>query len=245
MPTKETVSIPADTLIEAVGENVDSDLFTDNNIFVDHKGRAVTDRKTHETNIKGVYVAGDARRGPKTVVEAIADARNVADHIALKEGLNLKQNNAKVQHDLEALRSKKGKLIFYGSLDRESDRCLECGLLCENCVDVCPNRANVSLMAEGASSPQIVHIDSLCNECGNCSTFCPWTGSPYKDKFTLFSKEKDLYESQNSGFFAMGNGKFKIRLDNKVFTSDLDLCNKKLSSEIAALIKVAVKSIPI
>ena len=29
---------------------------------------------------------------------------------------------------------------------------------------------------------QIVHIDDLCNECGNCATFCPTSGRPYRDK---------------------------------------------------------------
>ena len=245
VPTGQTVSIPADTLIEAVGENVDSDFFTDNNIFVDHKGRPLTDRKSYETNIKGVYVAGDARLGPKTVVEAIADARHVADEIALKEGLNLIENGHKVDLDLKTLRAKKGELVFYRSLGKEPDRCLECGMLCENCVDVCPNRANISVLPEGASSPQVVHIDTLCNECGNCSTFCPWAGSPYKDKFTFFLKEKDFYESRNSGFFTLGKDKFKIRLEGRIFTSELDPEDNKLPADIAALIKAAMKSIPI
>ena len=245
VPTLETVMIPADTLIEAVGENVDSDFFCDSNIFVDHKGRAVTCRKSYETNIRGVYVAGDARCGPKTVVEAIADARRVADDIAFKEGLCKRNDPEKNKRDTDRLRLKKGKLIFCGSPEKESERCLECGVLCENCVDVCPNRANISVHAEGASSPQIIHIDDLCNECGNCSAFCPWTGSPYKDKFTYFSREKDLNESKNSGFFDMGKGRFKVRLEGKVFTSSLDPADKKLPKEIAEMIKAARKSIPI
>jgi putative selenate reductase len=245
IPTEKTVIIPADTLIEAVGENVDSDLFTDNNIFVDHKGRAVTCRKSYETNIKGVYVAGDARCGPRTVVEAIADARRVADHIAFREGLCKSNDLEKNMRDTDRLRLKKGNIIFCESPEKESERCLECGVLCENCVDVCPNRANISVHVEGASSPQIIHIDDLCNECGNCSTFCPWTGSPYKDKFTYFSREKDLNESKNSGFFDMGNGRFKVRLEGKVFTSSLDPAEKKMPKEITALIKAARNSIPI
>jgi putative selenate reductase len=245
IPTEKTVMITADTIIEAVGENVDSDLFTNNNIFVDHKGRAVTCRKSYETNIKGVYVAGDARCGPKTVVEAIADARRVADHIAFREGLCKSNDLEKNMRDTDRLRLKKGNIIFCESPEKESERCLECGVLCENCVDVCPNRANISVHVEGASSPQIIHIDDLCNECGNCSTFCPWTGSPYKDKFTYFSREKDLNESKNSGFFDMGNGRFKVRLEGKVFTSSLDPAEKKMPKEIAALIKATRNSIPI
>jgi putative selenate reductase len=179
------------------------------------------------------------------VVEAIADARRVADDIAFKEGLCKRNDPEKNKRDTDRLRLKKGKLIFCGSPEKESERCLECGVLCENCVDVCPNRANISVHAEGASSPQIIHIDDLCNECGNCSAFCPWTGSPYKDKFTYFSREKDLNESKNSGFFDMGKGRFKVRLEGKVFTSSLDPADKKLPKEIAEMIKAARKSIPI
>ncbi|MDD4159393.1 MAG: putative selenate reductase subunit YgfK [Synergistaceae bacterium] len=243
--TAERASVPADVIIEAVGESVDTDFFNENNILTDSKGRAVTDEKSYETNIKNVYVAGDARTGPGTVVEAIADARRVSDDIAFKEGLRMKQYhiNDKTGHDLEIQRSKKGRLIFCEEIDRESKRCLECGILCENCVDVCPNRANVEVMTEGSASPQIVHIDAFCNECGNCSAFCPWKGSPYKDKFTFFSNEKDFCESQNSGFAEAENGKFKIRLENKIFVSDFDFCDSEVPAEIAALIKAAVKTI--
>ncbi len=127
IPTEKTVMIPADTLIEAVGENVDSDLFTDNNIFVDHKGRAVTCRKSYETNIKGVYVAGDARCGPKTVVEAIADARRVADHIAFREGLCKSNDLEKNMRDTDRLRLKRVILYFVSLLKKNLNDALNVG----------------------------------------------------------------------------------------------------------------------
>ena len=34
-------------------------------------------------------------------------------------------------------------------------------------------------------SYQIVNIADFCNECGNCDTFCPTSGAPYKDKFKM------------------------------------------------------------
>ncbi|MDF8149820.1 hypothetical protein P4740_15475, partial [Listeria monocytogenes] len=66
-------------------------------------------------------------------------------------------------------------------------------------MDVCPNRANIVVYVEG--KPQIVHVDRMCNECGNCETFCPYASAPYKDKFTLFNSEADFYDSTNSGFY--------------------------------------------
>ena len=62
-----------------------------------------------------------------------------------------------------------------------------CETVCENCVDVCPNRANIAVRVPGLDQEQIVHVDKMCNECGNCAVFCPYASAPYKDKFTLFA----------------------------------------------------------
>ena len=54
---------------------------------------------------------------------------------------------------------------------------------------------------------QILHIDRLCNECGNCARFCLWKGEPYKHKPTLFDTLDDLRVSNNAGFAFFGNVK--------------------------------------
>ena len=60
-------------------------------------------------------------------------------------------------------------------------QCRTCDVICEVCAEVCPNRANVAITVPGFADPrQIVHMDGLCNECGNCGTFCPHAGLPYK-----------------------------------------------------------------
>ena len=61
----------------------------------------------------------------------------------------------------------------------------------------------------------------------------------------ILLKGKGSERKQNSGFFDMGNGRFKVRLEGKVFTSSLDPAEKKMPKEIAALIKAARNSIPI
>ena len=68
---------------------------------------------------------------------------------------------------------------------KEGDRCLGCSTVCENCVDVCPNRANISVKVPGMEKAQVIHVDYMCNECGNCRSFCPYASAPYLDKFTL------------------------------------------------------------
>ena len=175
------------------------------------------------------------------MVEAIADARAVADAILRKEGASL--NNAKPQVfcELSQALSKKGVIEFADCAKCEAERCLECSTVCENCVDVCPNRANVSVRVPGLKQAQIVHIDSRCNECGNCTTFCPWNSAPYKDKFTLFDCEKDFANSANSGFLPLGGDSYKIRLNAEVF--DTKLNDGRLPQEISALIAAAVKQL--
>ena len=94
--------------------------------------------------------------------------------------------------------------------------------ICENCVSVCPNRANSVI--ETASGPQVLHLDRLCNECGNCASFCPYAGGPYRDKFTLFSSEEDFNDSENQGFLPLDKQKplLRLRLDGEVFDLDLN-----------------------
>lgn len=108
---------------------------------------------------------------------------------------------------------------------REASRCLECSYLCSKCVDVCPNRANVAIDMrawEAFSDPyEIIHLDAYCNECGNCETFCPYSGGPYRKKFTLFSLKADYDNSENDGFFYDGENLF-VRYEKKDLVGTLD-----------------------
>ena len=110
-------------------------------------------------------------------------------------------------------------------LEREAGRCMECSYLCNRCVDVCPNRANVAIDMRDSGlfdDPfQILHIDAYCNECGNCETFCPYDGGPYRRKFTLFSSEEDFLDSTNDGFFT-SDGYVTVRVGGKVEKGRID-----------------------
>ncbi len=106
----------------------------------------------------------------------------------------------------------------------EASRCLSCDTVCNICTTVCPNRANIPYRVQPFKSKtykavckngktsveeagtftisqahQVINIGDFCNECGNCTTFCPSSGSPYigKPKFYLlmenFIKEPSGY----------------------------------------------------
>lgn len=129
------------------------------------------------------------------------------------------------------LRKKKSQMrnsLEYKDMDffkREAERCLECSYFCNKCVDVCPNRANVAIDMRSwqiFDDPfQIVHIDAYCNECGNCATFCPHSGAPYRDKFTIFSSYENMEKSTNNGFCQDENG-ILVRIDGVLHKGGFD-----------------------
>ena len=227
VPTGETVEIPCDLVISAVGEQVDDALFTANGIELNAKKRPA-----FKTNIENVYAAGDATRGPATVVEGIADAARFAEIVIGKKHEYSIPLSA-YPTEAEAV-AKKGILAMANEVKCEGERCLSCNTVCQNCADVCPNRSNVVIrMADGRT--QILHIDKMCNECGNCTAFCPYNAEPCKDKFTLFQTEKDMDDSKNFGFCILPDGKVRVRL----FTEgvyDIDGENA-LPDEIARFIR--------
>ena len=216
VPTGEMVEIPCDTVVSAVGETVESEVFTRNGITVDEKGIPA-----FKTNLEGVYAGGDAMRGPATVVEGIADAQYFANAVigeAHKFAIP-----AKAVATREEAVAKKG--VLCESAKCEGNRCLTCNVVCQVCADVCPNRANVVIeLPDGRQ--QILHVDRMCNECGNCAVFCPYDSAPYREKFTLFLTREGFDESvNNQGFLPLGGKKVLVRLDSKVFEADLDAKN--------------------
>jgi len=107
----------------------------------------------------------------------------------------------------------------------EASRCLLCDEICDICTTVCPNLAFHSYKTnpttyylqkmivtgydveitdgdkfEIAQKHQILHIADWCNQCGNCETFCPSAGAPYKDKPHLYLN-KDSFENEKDGYF--------------------------------------------
>jgi putative selenate reductase len=108
----------------------------------------------------------------------------------------------------------------------EASRCLLCDEFCSICTTVCPNLAfhtyetaprkyhpqivsfangkyevNESRPFEITQKYQILHIADWCNECGNCTTFCPTSGKPYQDKPHLYLNKSVFLEEKDGYFF--------------------------------------------
>lgn len=115
---------------------------------------------------------------------------------------------------------------------QEAKRCLLCDEICNICVTVCPNFANQGYEVEPSrlkmqvavqdkqgnvsleegnyfevSQPyQIINIADFCNECGNCRTFCPTMGAPYRDKPKIHLSDES-WNSAVEGFRFIRNQK--------------------------------------
>ncbi len=235
VPTDKTETLMADTLIPSIGETVDAQLLKSAGFTPDERGRFKTDENLMLSE-EGVFLIGDGRTGPSTIVQCIAEARKAADIICKNENSDwtrrISYSFLKDLNNEQEVRDKKGDILF--PMDRKTDydvasyaktearRCLECNFICNKCVDVCPNRANVNLAIDGFKDEyQIIHIDAYCNECGNCATFCPYNGKPYTDKFTVFSRLDDFNSSKNNGFLVNGKG-VKLRLADKIYDLAID-----------------------
>ena len=227
--TDELFTLRADSVISAIGEKVDQKLLAKSGIPINAPGWATIDPETLET-AENVFLIGDAQSGPATIVRCIADARTTTNAILKKEGLmelpaetgSLPMTEARLKH----IHAKKGAVtpaVDFGT-DREAFarieayRCLECDQICNKCLEVCPNRANIAIPVEPSlgfkDKFQVIHLDAFCNECGNCGYFCPHRGLPYKDKLTLFNLACDFKTSTNCGFWVEGNV-VNLRLDGQ------------------------------
>ena len=229
-PTGETVALPCDTLLAAIGEKPDAAMLGENGVALAKNGRPTARRQNER-----VFVAGDALRGPATVVEAIADAQAIAEDI-----LGLAPKACHCSAEPRQLLKKRGAMRTAETPEQEFNRCMGCDKVCLTCVDVCPNRANEAVWVDG--KPQILHIDGRCNECGNCATFCPYDSAPYLDKFTWFADEQALLASENPGFTVLGDGMALIRLDGRVRT--LTPGSAEIPAEIAALMHETLTQMP-
>ena len=108
----------------------------------------------------------------------------------------------------------------------EADRCLDCSEMCSLCVTVCPNRANQmygvrprraelptfvvqggNLVVDGTRTfaikqpYQIINVADFCNECGNCTTFCPTSGAPFRDKPRVYLDRAAFDAAFGDAFF--------------------------------------------
>ena len=93
--------------------------------------------------------------------------------------------------------------------DLEMFECVACNF----CVTVCPNDAFFTSpsLEEQDSRQQYLVLAELCNECGNCMTFCPENGDPAQIKPRLFTDEALFNAREGQGFLIQADGTIRSR----------------------------------
>ncbi|MGA7120033.1 MAG: NAD(P)-binding protein [Polyangiaceae bacterium] len=193
--TGEFDSIEADTLVLAVGQNVDlSILERVDGVRVVDRVVEVDDRMM--TGQPGLFAGGDMVPSQRTIAIATGHGKKAARNIdaylrgsawmppprhelAGYENINAwyyTDADRTVQPTLESIRRSTTFAEVHAGLDSENAlfearRCLSCGncFECDNCYGVCPDNA---IVKQGPGRGFRVDLD-FCKGCGICATECP------------------------------------------------------------------------
>jgi len=77
--TEETVTVEADTVIAAIGQEIRADqIFTTEDVNLTEDGRIKADSTTGATSIPWLFAGGDCTTGPASLIEAVADGEKAA-----------------------------------------------------------------------------------------------------------------------------------------------------------------------
>ncbi|MBI9037428.1 MAG: putative selenate reductase subunit YgfK [Bacteroidales bacterium] len=271
--------INCDTIIPALGQEIDFDFIDENEI------KEISEKNISEGS--KIFIGGDAFRGASTVINAIADGRNISEKIIelAKQKFGIEPFNKGIEINFDELVDKKVRRefgIFVPEIDiskrdnfslvietlqekqaiAEASRCLNCDSICNVCVEVCPNLANYSYKVEKQNFElqklkivdgkveifndksfsikqefQVLNIGDFCNECGNCTTFCPTSGRPFADK-PKFWLNIDSFKKAENGFYLskLKNKKILLRKANyKISTIFLENDNYVFENEFAII----------
>jgi len=227
--------VPLDALILAISQHAVLDFFGEEAISVNDWGYIDVDPITFETSVPGVYAGGDVvNDGPASIVKAVAAGRAIADAILARKSADLESSKTASFDPAELLRRRSRRewriptphtpledrddarevVLTYDAQQArtEAARCLDCDTYCSLCVGVCPNLAlltyetRVSGRDGAVQQPfQVAVLADLCNECGNCTTFCPTAGQPYRDKPRLYLNRPEFEAQQDNAFMVFRN----------------------------------------
>ncbi len=195
-PTGELETLEADSLILALGQDVDLSLLEGVPGLEIRDGVVQVDAATMMTGHQGLFAGGDMVPAERNVTVAVGHGKKAARHIdawlqgtqiaqpvkhapATFERLNLwyySDAPKTVRPQLEMARRTSSFDEVQGGLTEgnalfEARRCLSCGncFECDNCYGVCPDNAVIKL---GAGKRFQFNYD-YCKGCGVCVAECP------------------------------------------------------------------------
>ena len=195
-PTGEFETLEADTLVLALGQNVDTSFMeTIPGVNIASDGVIDVD-ETLMTGYRGLFAGGDMVPAERTVTVAVGHGKKAARNIdaylrgkrheppekhALANFENLNtwyytDADKTMQPTLDLIRRQTTFEEIHGGLDEttalfEARRCMSCGncFECDNCYGVCPDNAVIKL---GTGKRFKFNYD-FCKGCGLCAAECP------------------------------------------------------------------------
>ena len=194
-PTGEFETLEADSLILALGQEVDFSLLG-NSADLDINDGVMSVDSTMMTSHPGIFAGGDMVPAERTVTTGVGHGKKAARNIDAwlrKKAYEKIDNTDLVTYDqlntwyytdaphivrerLEATRRAKDFSEVVKGLDEtnalyEARRCLSCGncFECDNCFGVCPDNAIIKL---GPGKGFEINLD-YCKGCGICVAECP------------------------------------------------------------------------
>ena len=195
-PTGEFETLAADSLVLALGQEVDLSLLDSVPDLLIHNGVVQVDPATMMTGYPGLFAGGDMVPAERNVTVAIGHGKKAARHIdawlrgtrltpqpphapALYEQLNpwyYSDAPKQMRPQLDLARRTSSFDEVQGGLTEdnalfEARRCLSCGncFECDNCYGVCPDNAVIKL---GPGKRFEFNLD-YCKGCGICAAECP------------------------------------------------------------------------
>ena len=194
-PTGEFETLEADSLILALGQEVDFSLLG-NNVDLDVKSGVMDVDSNMMTSHPGIFAGGDMVEGDRTVTTSIGHGKKAAKYIDAwlrqtqlepkveKDAVSFEDLNTwyytdaphAVRERLDATRRINDFSEVVQGLDEstalyEARRCMSCGncFECDNCFGVCPDNAIKKL---GPGLGFEIDLD-YCKGCGICVSECP------------------------------------------------------------------------
>jgi 2-oxoacid:acceptor oxidoreductase delta subunit (pyruvate/2-ketoisovalerate family) len=195
-PTGEFETLDADSLVLALGQEVDLSLLGTLDGLAVEDGVVQVDPLTMMTGHPGVFAGGDMVPAERNVTVAIGHGKKAARHIdAWLKGEALEREPKHpiatfdrlntwyysdapktVQPQLDLARRTSSFDEVQGGLDQdtalfEARRCLSCGncFECDNCYGVCPDNAVIKL----GPGQRFAFDYDYCKGCGICAAECP------------------------------------------------------------------------
>ena len=130
--------IPADIIIVAIGQGIESHGFEQSGIQIQRGGTLLADSSTRLPDLEGVFAGGDCVTGPATVIRAIAAGKAAAANIDEYLGFHHEiETEVKVPTPRETDLGPRGRVNcgVREAADRRCDfQCIECGMTKEEAV---------------------------------------------------------------------------------------------------------------